>query len=242
MQPRVKHEPSLDQVRPRQGPGRSKSAQAPAGGTAPDMRDASLIALPSGVDRRRDCRHRHRTGLPHPPTTVPVLGPDDKSFRRQRGDRTTRAGPETAGRRQQFGVDKAPGKMALRFEAPNADSWVLAKDARGATEGRPENLRLVPGRPLQFRRRSLHLQNPAKGGVRRSHGGTLSGGFQRGSLVKHPRHGLCTVGGTMGGKISLHRLSGKRLCQNAQPKDRRWLKRASLIFQPVTKDKPSIPA
>jgi hypothetical protein len=146
---------------------------------------------------------------------------------------TLKRGHETAELRKQFGLVKTPKKMALRFDAHNVDSWVMAKDALGVTSGQPENLRIVHCRPLQFRRRALHVQNPSRGGIRRSHGGTLSVSFKRGSLVKHPRHGLTTVGGTMHGRVSLHRLDGKRLCQNAKPKDIKFLTRTSLLFQSI---------
>src|SRR5271166_1941993 len=152
------------------------------------------------------------------------------------GTITLKAGHETAELRKQYGVVKEYGdKMALRFAVHNIDSWVLAKDALGAS-GRPENTRLVHCRPLQFRRRALHLQNPAKGNIRRSHGGTLSQGLKRGSLVKHPKHGLTTVGGTKEGRVSLHDLNGKRICQNAKASDITLLKRTSLIFKPVLRN------
>lgn len=401
MQPKVKQETSLDQVRAPNGAGRSKSDQAAAGGTAQDMRGASQAPLPSAVDRRWECRHRRRAGLPQSPTVVPVLAPDGeplmptsaprarrwikakratpfwkngvwgvrlrfepsgrnkqdivvgidpgskreaytvaskahtyanflcdavswvkeavetrRTLRRRRryrkapyrrqcknrargklapstkarwqlklrvvnqlrrmfpitgyaledvaaktkegedrwnvtfsplqvgkawlegelhklGNVTLKRGYQTAELRQQFRLVKSSDKMALRFDAHNVDAWLLAKDALGVTEGRPENIRLVHCRPLQFRRRSLHLQNPAKGGVRRSHGGTLSLGLKRGSLVKHPRYGVTTVGGTMDGRLSLHALDGKRLTQKANPKDIKRLKRTSLLFQPL---------
>jgi hypothetical protein len=401
MQLKVKQETSLDKIRG--NPGRSKSTELPPGGTGHDMRDASQVALPSGNQRRWDCRNRRRTGLPRNPTIVPVLDLDGKTLmptcasrarrwvkqqkatpfwlngvwcvclkfvpssqkkqevivgidpgskreaytvaskvhtycnvlcdsvdwvkeavetrrmlRRNRRNRKTpyrknrknrargklvpstkarwqlklrvvnrlqrlypitgcaledvaaktkqgknewnaafsplqigkafmegelrklggltlKRGYDTAELRKQFGLVKTPEKMALRFDAHNVDSWVLAKDALGVTSGQPENLRIVHCRPLMFRRRALHVQNPSRGGIRRSHGGTLSMGFKRGSLVKHPRHGLTTVGGTMDGRVSLHHLNGKRLCQNAKPKDLRLLKRTCLLFQPVTK-------
>jgi hypothetical protein len=151
------------------------------------------------------------------------------------GTLTLKAGHETAELRKAFGVVKGSDKMALCFAAHNVDSWVLAKDVLGA-RGRPENTRVIHCKPLQFRRRSLHLQNPAKYGVRRGHGGTLSMGFKRGSPVKHPKHGLSTVGGTMDGRLSLHNLSGKRLCQNAKPQGTTLLKRTTLIFQAVRRN------
>jgi hypothetical protein len=158
------------------------------------------------------------------------------------GTLTLKAGHETAELRVNFGVVKCYGdKMSMRFDVHNVDSWVLAKDALGA-KGRPENLRLVHARPLQFRRRALHLQNPAKENVRRSHGGTLSQGFKRGSLVRHPKHGLTTVGGTKDGRVSLHTLLGKRLCQNAKAQDIKLLRRSSIVFRQIPKNGIPLPA
>jgi hypothetical protein len=82
--------------------------------------------------------------------------------------------------------------------------------------------------PLRFHRRQLHALKPKKGGVRRPLGGTRSEGFKRGSLVKHPKYGICFVGGTSKGDISLHSLTdGKRLTQNAKPQDCKRLTYAS---------------
>src|SRR5260221_3279558 len=148
------------------------------------------------------------------------------------GTLTLKAGHETAELRKAYGVVKIGDKMSMSFSAHNVDSWVLAKDALEA-KGRPENTRLTHCRPLQFRRRVLHLQNPGKGGIRRSHGGTLSQGFKRGSLVRHSKHGLCTISGTRGERISLHAQEGRRLCQNGKPQDVRLLKRTSLIFKGI---------
>jgi len=150
------------------------------------------------------------------------------------GTLTLRAGHETAELRKRYGVVKQHGdKMALSFAAHNVDSWVLAKDALRAN-GRPENTHVVHCRPLQFRRRALHLQNPGKNGIRRSHGGTLSLGLKRGSLAKHNEYGLCTIGGSMRARLSLHNLAGKRLTQHAKRTDLKELKRTSLIFQSVS--------
>jgi hypothetical protein len=159
---------------------------------------------------------------------------------RKLGILTLKAGHQTAQLRRDYAQVKDPDKMAKSFHAHNVDSWVLAKDALGAdTQDRPENIRVLHCRPLQFRRRVLQLQNPGKGGIRRRHGGTISLGLKRGTLVKHPRYGFCTVGGTMGGRVSLHDLSGKRLCQNAKLSAFRVLRRTSLIFkQPNPRPRP----
>ena len=69
---------------------------------------------------------------------------------------------------------------------------------------------------MQFHRRQLHAFQPAIGGIRRAYGSTRSMGFRRGSIVSHPKYGMCTVGGTSKNKISLHNLqTGKRLTQGA---------------------------
>ena len=63
----------------------------------------------------------------------------------------------------------------------------------------------------------------AKGGIRKVYGSTRSCGLKRGSLVTHPKFGLCYVGGTMAGRISLHAATdGKRLTQKAKPTDVRF--------------------
>lgn len=78
--------------------------------------------------------------------------------------------------------------------------------------------------PLRFHRRELHRMNPGKKGVRPPYGGTLSHGFKRGSWVKHPKYGLCYVGGTLKDRLCLHSLeNGNRLCQNAKPQDCRFI-------------------
>lgn len=65
-------------------------------------------------------------------------------------------------------------------------------------------------------------------GIRKQYGGTRSMGLKRGSWVKHPKYGLCFVGGTSKGRVSLHDLStGKRLTQGAKTQDVAFLHFAS---------------
>jgi hypothetical protein len=124
------------------------------------------------------------------------------------------------------GLEKIGSKTAKDFRAHCVDSWVLASSAVGGTI--PDNTRLFSVAPLRFHRRQLHALQPARGGIRRSYGGTRSLGFKRGSLVKHPKYGVTYVGGTMNGRLSLHSLEdGKRLCQNAKPLDCQFLAYAS---------------
>jgi len=134
----------------------------------------------------------------------------------------TKSGWETKEMRDALGLKKTGNKMAEVFEAHCVDSWVLASSAVGGAV--PDNTRLFCATPLRFHRRQLHRFKPENGGIRKLYGGTRSLGFKRGSLVKHPKWGICYVGGTMGGKISLHSVeSGKRLCQKAEPSDCKFL-------------------
>lgn len=127
-------------------------------------------------------------------------------------------GYETKRARDELGLSKTGKKSEETFWAHCVDAWVLASLEVGGTA--PENTYIIRIAPLRFRRRSLHLRQPGKGGVRRRHGGTVSMGIRRGTQVLHPRHGFCYVGGHIDGRLSLHRMhDGKRLCQNARLED-----------------------
>ena len=136
-------------------------------------------------------------------------------------------GYETKELRDALGLKKTREKMAETFAAHCVDSWVLANWWTGG-HTQPDNTRLLCVTPLRFHRRQLHLLQAAPGGKRRPYGGTRSCGFTRGSLVTHPKHGLSYIGGTMGGRLSLHAFAdGTRLCQNAVPSDCKFLAFAS---------------
>lgn len=105
-------------------------------------------------------------------------------------------GYETARLREGLGLSKSGRKDEETFWSHCADSWVLASSAAGGAA--PEDTRLVRIAPLRFRRRSLHLRQPAKGGARRRHGGTVSLGLRRGTQVLHPRGGSATWGDAPG--------------------------------------------
>lgn len=144
----------------------------------------------------------------------------------------TRTGNDTYEMRQSLGVKKSKQKLSNLFEAHCVDSWVLAN---WYVEGhvQPDNTRLIEIIPLEFHRRQLHRLQHAPGHTRPRYGGTLSAGFKRGSIVKHPKYRFCYVGGWQESPtkkdpdrktISLHSLkTGKRLCQNAVPTDCKFL-------------------
>lgn len=135
----------------------------------------------------------------------------------------TKQGFETFEMRNAAGLKKSKSKLAEVFEAHCVDSWVLANWCVGGHVV-PENKSMLLVAPIRLKRRQLHMLQPAKGGVRKRYGGTRSLGFKRGSLVKHPKFGICYVGGTMAGKISLHSVaSGVRATKCAKTTDCRFL-------------------
>jgi hypothetical protein len=131
----------------------------------------------------------------------------------------TKQGYETKALREQLGFKKTSKKLAEVWEAHAVDAWVLAYSAVGGNKT-PDNKRLVCLAPLNWHHRQLHKLQPGKGGKRRREGGTLSLGMKRGTLVTHPKYGKAYVGGTMGGRLSLHHPeTGKRLTQTAKVAD-----------------------
>lgn len=151
---------------------------------------------------------------------------------RQIANLETRSGNDTYNERQALGLKKSKNKLSNKFEAHCIDSWVLANWYVGG-HTTPENTSLIEVIPLEFHRRQLHRLQHQTGHIRPRYGGTISAGFKRGSIVKHPKYGFCYVGGWQESPtkkdperktISLHNLkTGKRLCQNALPIDCKFL-------------------
>jgi hypothetical protein len=136
----------------------------------------------------------------------------------------TKQGYQTKELREQLGLKKTSKKLAEVWEAHCIDAWVLAYSAVGGKR-KPDHTRLVCISPLTWHHRQLHRFEPEKGGKRKPYGGTLSLGIKRGTLVKHPTWGKAYVGGTMGGRLSLHDpQTGKRLTQSAKVADCRLIK------------------
>jgi hypothetical protein len=131
----------------------------------------------------------------------------------------TRQGYETKALREQLGLKKTRKKLAEVWEAHCVDSCALARaEVGGATA--PDNKRLTCMAPFVWHHRQLHHFQPEQGGKRKPYGGTLSQGIKRGTLVKHPKWGKATVGGTMDGKLSLHHpATNKRLTQTGRRAD-----------------------
>jgi hypothetical protein len=150
-----------------------------------------------------------------------------------------RPGYETQGLREQLGLEKTGKKLAEVWDAHCVDAWVLAYSAVGGRKS-PDNARLVCIVPFTWHHRQLHRFQPEKGGKRKPYGGTLSQGIKRGTLVKHPKWGKATVGGTRDGKLSLHDPeTNKRLTQTARVADCKLIKvlrwRVRLVSPSITK-------
>jgi hypothetical protein len=129
-----------------------------------------------------------------------------------------RTGYETKALRGRFGLTKTSQKSKPVFAAHAVDAWVMAADVSGAEY--PTEQGLYYWTPIRVFRRQLHRLQPEKGGVRKPYGGTRSLGLTRGSLVRHIKHGLTYIGGTLKGKVSLHCVvTGKRVTQKAKGED-----------------------
>ena len=128
-------------------------------------------------------------------------------------------GFETYEFRNSYRFKKNSNKSKKDFYTHCVDAWVLANQIVGGhTE--VDNLRVLYLKPLKIFRRQLHVQNFSKGGVRKNYGSTRSMGFERRTLVKHPKYGLALIGGCSKRGLSLNSvLDNKRYCQNAKPED-----------------------
>lgn len=119
----------------------------------------------------------------------------------------------------QLNLKKNSKKSKKDFYTHCVDAWVLANQIVGG-HTKVDNIRTLFLKPLKIYRRQLHVQNFSKGGLRKKYGSTRSMGFERRTLVKHPKYGLTLIGGTLKNRISLNSISdNKRLCQNAKPED-----------------------
>lgn len=138
----------------------------------------------------------------------------------------TLQGYKTKAERDKLGLKKSKQKMSDSFDAHCVDSWTLANWWVGGHTA-PDSKAMLYIVPLRFHRRQLHRLQPEKGGVRKPYGGTLSMDFKRGSWVKHPKHGVCYVGGITDGRISLHSLQDGSRITKVKPNTVQFLNRSS---------------
>lgn len=142
------------------------------------------------------------------------------------GQVKTLQGWETKTERDKLGLKKSKQKLSDSFDVHCVDSWVLANWWVGG-HTKVDNPTMLYIVPLRFHRRQLHRLQPEKDGIRKPYGGTLSMGLKRGSWVKHRKYGVCYVGGTTGGTISLHSLQTGMRITKVKPNTVQFLVRSS---------------
>jgi len=129
----------------------------------------------------------------------------------------TRQGWQTKELREHYGLKKTKSKSKQSFESHAVDAWAMAASRSGAEKPTCQRLWYIV--PAILHRRQLHRLQASQGGVRKPYGGTRSLGLKRGTVVRHTKYGLCTVGGFDRKKqtISLHNYrTNKRLTQGAK--------------------------
>ncbi len=131
-----------------------------------------------------------------------------------------RHGYQTKELREKYGLKKAKSKSKQSFDSHAVDAWVMAASISRAEKSTCTRLWYLVG--AQLHRRQLHRLQASAGGERKPYGGTRSLGLKRGTVLRHPKYGLCTVGGFDRKRhtISLHAYrTNKRLTQGAKVKD-----------------------
>jgi hypothetical protein len=127
-------------------------------------------------------------------------------------------GWQTEQTRDQLGLKKCSSKSQRCMESHAVDALALCY--RGlATQDLTVPEFWVFKRP-HLRRRSLHLQKPQKGGVRRVHGGTVALGIPKNTVCLWKGQ-VYRTGGSTDGRLSLHDLSleAKRATRRARLED-----------------------
>jgi len=140
-------------------------------------------------------------------------------------------GWQTAQIRQQLGLQKQKHSKGDAILATHAvDGVALACSAficygvtsthsmgwKGSVTVQPAPFAVIRRPPIS--RRQLHLMVPAKGGIRRKYGGTVTRhGFRKGDLVKSPK-GIGFVSGDTEKQVSVSNANWKRLGQIASSK------------------------
>jgi len=129
------------------------------------------------------------------------------------------AGYQTKELRDRAGLLKSSSKDKLSFDSHAMDAAVIAAAVVGYTGDFSIPSFWVFLRP-SLRRRSLHVQNPNKGSVRRLHGGTWVLGIRKNTVCLW-RGGVYRTGGSTKGRLSLHDMSteAKRVTQKAKVED-----------------------
>lgn len=140
---------------------------------------------------------------------------------RELGNLILFSGINTKDFRDNLKLNKTKNKLLEVFEAHCVDSWVLANAVLGQ-QTFVDNKEIHFIKPILIYRRGLHYMCPRKGwnGERIKFGGTRNFGISKRTIVNHPKHGLCYVGGSQNNRLSLHNIkTGKRVSEFAKPQD-----------------------
>ncbi len=149
---------------------------------------------------------------------------------RKRWEFISLQGWQTKELRDRLGLKKSSNKLVESFDAHCVDSWCLAYHTVGGDDV-VDNKNIFCISPIEIHRRSLHRQNPQKGGKRPRYGGTTWNGVVKNTLVKHMKYGLVRISGFGKTGISLYSLEGKRICQNAKNTDFKILTRLNFNYK-----------
>ncbi len=135
----------------------------------------------------------------------------------KRWELLTLQGWETKEIRDRLRLKKSSQKLSEMFEAHCVDSWCLAYHTVGG-ESVVDNRNIFCISPIPIQRRTLHREQPKKGGIRSRYGGTvLANGLVKHTLVKHVKHGLTRLAGINAkGLFAIYSLDGKRLTTSAK--------------------------
>jgi RRXRR protein len=130
-------------------------------------------------------------------------------------------GYQTKEHRDKRGFEKSKDKLSYVWEAHNVDSHALAEMALKKEVNPFRSMYRIDF--LEYWRRQLHVQNFAKGGVRKQYGSTVSLGLSRGSVVRW-KGKLVYLGGSSFRckdiRMSVHSIAtGKRLSQDVDKKN-----------------------
>lgn len=123
--------------------------------------------------------------------------------------------------RREFGLTKDMNKKKVHFNTHCVDSWVLSKVPFLINDVKLPCMKVVLELiPRKLIRRQLHKHKFIKGNRRPRRGGTLTHGVKKGTLCTHPKYGFVRLGGSVGGRVSLHEpFSNSRICHNGKLED-----------------------
>ena len=144
----------------------------------------------------------------------------------------TLPGWETKEIRDRLGLKKSNKKLSETFDAHCVDSWCLAYHTVGGLSI-PDTTDIFCISPIPIQRRSLHREQPKKGGIRSRYGGTvLANRIVKNTLVKHAKYGLTRLSGiNTRGMFALYSLDGKRLTTSARRNSFKVLTRLNFNYR-----------